>query len=108
MLFRSSGMNENIGFISFQQDYIERPYSKQLAREMDREMKAEISTCYKRVESIISENRDKLDLVAEELLKKESLTYKDIEQLIGPPKFEKDLPEQTTVFSEKFVKANAA
>ena len=99
-------MNDRIGFISFDQNYIKRPYSKQLAREMDLEMKKDIASCYKRAEGILKENQDKLTLLAEELLKKENLTYKDIVDLIGEPKYkDKHLPDTTSIFSQRLLKS---
>lgn len=101
------GMNDRIGFISFDQNYIKRPYSKQLAREMDMEMKKDIAACYKRTEGILKENEEKLKLLAEELLKKENLTYKDIVGLIGEPKYtDKHMPDATSIFSQRLLKSD--
>ena len=100
-------MNDRIGFISFDQNYVRRPYSKQLAYEMDFEMKRDIAACYKRAERILKENEQKLRLLAEELLKKENLTYKEIVDLIGEPKYgNKQLPNTSSIFAQRLLKSD--
>jgi len=51
-----------------------------------------IATVYKQTEKLLLENREKLRMVAEALLEKEALSYKDMEQLIGPPPFGSKTP----------------
>lgn len=86
------GMDKVVGPLSFPTDEeIEgnflgkKPYSKRLARTIDEQARFLIARAYKRTETLLTENRDKLTLLAEELLKREVLNYADIEKLIGPP-----------------------
>ncbi|XP_058807496.1 paraplegin isoform X2 [Phymastichus coffea] len=87
------GMDEVVGPLSFQPEQIDtttrKPYSKKLASLMDQEARIIIAKVYKKTEQLLLENQDKLKLIAEALLKKETLTYEEVEQLIGPPPFGK-------------------
>ena len=44
-----------------------------------------VAKAYQETEKLLNKNKEKLRLLAEELLEKETLMYEDIEQLIGPP-----------------------
>ena len=46
-----------------------------------------VRDAYFSTEKLLKENRAKLDKLAKELLKKETLYYQDIKDLIGPPPF---------------------
>ncbi|KAK5642825.1 hypothetical protein RI129_008992 [Pyrocoelia pectoralis] len=85
------GMNETVGLISFpDQEMKERgrkPFSKQLSSVIDNEARKLIAKAYKRTEVVLTENKAKLELLAAALLKKETLNYDDVENLIGPPPF---------------------
>lgn len=90
---REFGMNESVGLLSFpEQDIKElgsRPFSKKLAALMDEEARKLITRAYLKTESVLTDHKDKLKLLAESLLKNETLTYEDVERLIGPPPFGK-------------------
>ncbi|GFU96947.1 paraplegin [Trichonephila clavipes] len=86
------GMDEVIGPLSFPTDkernsnFVgKKPYSKRLARTIDEQARFLIARAHKRTETILKENRDKLDKLAEALLQKEVLNYDDVVNLIGPP-----------------------
>lgn len=81
------GMNDAVGEVSFPsaEESAKRFYSKKLQGIIDFEARKLIAECFISAESIIKQHSDKLTKVAEELLKKESLTYEEICQLIGPP-----------------------
>lgn len=83
------GMCPTVGLFSFDEELTstktKKPYSKKLGNLMDAEARRLIAEAYKNAQKIISENRDKLEKLAETLLQKETLTYDDIEKLIGPP-----------------------
>jgi len=86
------GMDDIVGPLSFPSDEEtgrnflgKKPYSKRLARTFDEQARFLIARAYKRTETLLNENKEKLNLLAEELLKKEVLNYADIEKLIGPP-----------------------
>ena len=59
-----------------------RNFSNEVAHEIDIEMRKIIGECYKKTEKIISDNKDLLDLIANALLKYETLTKEQIEYLV--------------------------
>nr|XP_027195691.1 paraplegin-like isoform X2 [Dermatophagoides pteronyssinus] len=92
------GMDPLVGNLSF--DYEEnkfgkKPFSRKLARIIDERARLMVAQAYKDTEKLLNNNRDKLKLMAEELLLKEVLNYSDIERLIGQSPFgKKNLVEQ--------------
>nr|CAD7596337.1 unnamed protein product [Timema genevievae] len=84
------GMSKTVGLMSFPEDdpsreVGRRPFSKRLAALMDEEARRIVVMAYKKTEEVLTEHKDKLALLAETLLKKETLNYEDVESLIGPP-----------------------
>ncbi|WP_042220759.1 ATP-dependent zinc metalloprotease FtsH [Oceanobacillus manasiensis] len=59
----------------------EQNYSDSIARDIDQEMQNFINYCYERAKTILTENRDKLELVAKTLLDVETLDAKQIKSL---------------------------
>ncbi|XP_033223072.1 paraplegin [Belonocnema kinseyi] len=92
-LVQQYGMSSTVGLISFDPEQTsgqtKKPYSKKLGNVMDAAASRLIVESYKRVEKLLLANNDKLQLIAEELLKRETLSYEDVEKLIGPPPFGK-------------------
>ena len=60
----------------------ERNYSEEIAGEIDREVRRYIEEAYEACRTIIVENRDKLDLIAKELLERETLSAAELEKLM--------------------------
>jgi|SaaInlStandDraft_4_1057021.scaffolds.fasta_scaffold03008_4 cell division protease FtsH len=58
-------------------------YSEETARKIDEEINRIISVSYKETEKLIVNNRDKLELLAKELLKKETLQAQEVYDLLG-------------------------
>nr|CAD7426201.1 unnamed protein product [Timema monikensis] len=88
------GMSKTVGLMSFPEDDSSRevgrrPFSKRLAALMDEEARRIVVMAYKKTEEVLTEHKDKLALLAETLLKKETLNYDDVESLIGPPPYGK-------------------
>ncbi|XP_026669493.1 paraplegin [Ceratina calcarata] len=87
------GMSPSVGLLSFNRELTstktKKPYSKKLGSLMDAEVRKIITQAYKTTDKLLNDNKDKLVTLAEALLTKETLTYKDIEALIGPPPFGK-------------------
>ena len=52
---------------------------------MDQEARQLIARAYKITETVLLENKDSLELMAQALLEKETLNYYDVEKMIGPP-----------------------
>lgn len=88
------GMNKRIGNISFydpqQSEYgFTKPYSESTAQAIDEEVKKIIETAYERTKKLLIDKRNELELVAQELLKKEVIFQTDIERMIGKRPYEK-------------------
>jgi cell division protease FtsH len=97
------GMNEKLGNISYYDskgsDYqFNKPYSETTAREIDEEVRKIIAEAYTRTKKLLQSKKDKLTILAEQLLEKEVLFQSDLEALVGPRPF-----EQLTSYQE-FIK----
>lgn len=91
-MIRQYGMNLVLGPLSFPDEENSskgvvgrKPYSKRLANTIDEQTRILVASAYKTTEKVLTENKQKLALLAQELLKREVLNYDDIEKLIGPP-----------------------
>lgn len=89
---KSFGMDPVIGPLSFEsetpeasRDFSVKPYSKKLAATIDTRVSMLVGSAYRATEKVILDNRDKLNVIAEALLKKETLNYQEIVELVGPP-----------------------
>jgi len=71
----------------------ESDFSEEVAAEIDREERNIINQCYERAKTILVENKDKLVLVAETLIEKETLKGKEFERLV----FGESLEEEESV-----------
>ena len=94
------GMNEKIGNISFydskQSEYaFTKPYSESTAKMIDEEVKKLIDTCYARCRQLLNDHRNELEILAQELLKKEIIFQSDLEKLIGKRPFDKETTYQS-------------
>ncbi|VVC86282.1 paraplegin [Leptidea sinapis] len=85
------GMSPTVGLLSFpdMKDKGKSPFSKTLKNLMDLEARKIIGKAYYRTESLLKNNHEKLKALAEELLRKETLNYKEVEAILGPPPFPK-------------------
>ncbi|MEM0938673.1 MAG: ATP-dependent zinc metalloprotease FtsH [Bacteroidota bacterium] len=86
------GMNKKIGNVSFydskQSDYnFTKPYSDATAELIDREVKVLIDKAYKRTKDLLSSKKKELEILAQELLKREIIFQSDLEGLIGKRPF---------------------
>ena len=86
------GMNKAIGNLSFydskQSEYnFQKPYSEATAETIDKEVKKVIDECYQRTRELLVQHREKLEIIAKELLEKEILFQSDLERLIGKRPF---------------------
>ena len=59
-----------------------RNFSSQVAYEIDEEQRKIIGECYELTKKVISQNKELLDLIANSLLEKETLTREEIEYLV--------------------------
>ncbi|WP_404457026.1 ATP-dependent zinc metalloprotease FtsH [Oceanobacillus kapialis] len=82
----------------------EQNYSDSIARDIDQEMQNFINYCYDRAKTILTENRDKLELVAKTLLEVETLDAKQIKSLFEDGTLPE--PEDYGTDSDSDVKVN--
>jgi len=90
------GLNEKIGNISFydssgQSEYsFNKPYSERTAQTIDEEVKKLIDVAYARTKMILSENKEKLSILAEKLLEREVIFREDLEEIFGKREWDKE------------------
>lgn len=105
------GMSEKLGNLSFYESNnpyygspgIDKKYSDETGRLIDSEVMALINDACSKVTAMLTENRDKLEQLAGELLKKEMLQYAQIEEILGkrpPGLFPVQTDEETVVVEE--------
>ncbi len=87
------GMNDRIGNLSFYDskqpdNTFTKPYSETTAETIDSEVRLLVGDAYQRTLKLLSEKRQELELVAQELLQKEILFQNDLERLVGARPFE--------------------
>jgi cell division protease FtsH len=87
------GMNDKLGNISFYDskgsEYnFNKPYSEQTAKEIDDEVRKLIAEAYVRTKELLTEKKDALEAVAQQLLEKEVLFQSDLVRLLGERPFE--------------------
>jgi AFG3 family protein len=86
------GMNEKVGNLSFydpkQSEYsFGKPYSEKTAQLIDEEVKKIIDNAYQRTRDLLNHHIEHLNVLAEELLKREVIYQSDLEKLIGKRPF---------------------
>jgi len=90
------GLNKTIGNISYydstgQNEYsFQKPYSEKTAEVIDGEVRTIIETAYERARTIISENKDKLEQLANLLLEREVIFREDLEHIFGKRPWESE------------------
>src|SRR5690625_7577573 len=106
------GMSEKIGPTQFNGSggdevflgrdiHNEKNYSDAIAHEIDVETQNFINTCYERAKAILTENRDKLELIAEKLLEIETLDAEQIKSLFETGEMPKqDIEEEVEQIPE--------
>jgi ATP-dependent metalloprotease FtsH len=83
------GLNEKLGNITYydssgQNEYgFGKPYSEKTAQIIDEEIQKIIKKQYERAKELLSDNRDKLDLLAKLLLEKEVIFKENLEEIFG-------------------------
>lgn len=86
------GMNDKVGNLSYydpQNEYgFQKPYSDETARMIDEEVRSLVDKAYVHTKKLLTEKRSELEILAQELLKKEILFQQDLERLIGKRPFE--------------------
>ena len=76
-------LEQQEGSVFLGRDYNKsRNFSGQVAFEIDQEMRKIMDNCYKQAEKILKDNKDLLDLIANTLLEKETITKEEIDHLV--------------------------
>lgn len=85
------GMNARVGNISYYDPAAEnsftKPYSEETSKMIDQEVRKLIDEAYEKTKALLSEKREQVEKLAEELLVKEVLFQSDVEKLIGKRPF---------------------
>ena len=95
------GLNEKLGNITYydstgQSEYsFSKPYSEDTAMVIDKEISTLIESQYQRAVTILSENKDKLNLLADILIEKEVIFKDDLEAIFGKRPFDPIILEET-------------
>lgn len=76
---KKMAMNEMVSLISADNDRMSNRYNAML----EYNASTILDTFSKEAESILSSNRDKIDILAKELIKKETLDLKQIRDILG-------------------------
>lgn len=91
---RDQVFHEDNGGMVFDKITHERPYSDDTAREIDNEVAELIKEASARAEAIIKANRKSLDKLAQELVKKETIDDKEVEEILK----DATLPEEAALY----------
>lgn len=86
------GLNEKVGNVSYYNldNGFTKPFSEKTAALMDDEIKNITDQQYQRAIKILTENKDKVNLLAEKLLEKEVIFKEDLELIFGKRPFDKE------------------
>lgn len=77
------GMGSDLGQVIYAQGQGDFVYSQKTAERIDREVQNIMDECYGRTMKLLTDNRDKLNLLAETLLEKETMYAEEIYELLG-------------------------
>jgi cell division protease FtsH len=112
------GMSEKLGPLQFGQSqgqvflgrdlHSEQNYSDKIAYEIDLEIQRIIKECYERAKKILLEHRDKLEVIAQALLKVETLNAQQIRHLFDHGTLPEEDGEEGDQAEEKQAKADSA
>ncbi|KAH1003844.1 AFG3-like protein 2 [Dendroctonus ponderosae] len=101
------GMNEKVGNVSFDMPregemMVEKPYSEETAQMIDVEVRSLIESAHAKTRVLLTEHKEKVEKVAERLLKLEVISRDDMIELLGKRPF----PEKSTY--EQFVEGTGS
>lgn len=86
------GMNPKIGNVSYydpqQENTFVKPFSEETGKLIDEEVRKLIDSAFERTKALLKEKRKEVDIIAQELLRREVLFQSDVEELIGKRQWE--------------------
>ena len=100
------GLNDKIGNISYydssgQSEYnFGKPYSEHTAKTIDEEISKLIENQYQRAIGILTENKEKLEALADKLIEKEVIFKEDLEEIFGKRAWEPEEKESRGIENE--------
>lgn len=101
------GMSPKVGMVNYadtqSQDSLAKPFSDETNQIIDSEVKRIVQDCHDRCTKLLTEKSKEVELVAQELLKKEFITREDMIRLLGKRPF----PEKNDAF-DKYLAGNDA
>lgn len=84
-------MSPALGYIAYDQGdngiQVNKPFSDKTSRKIDLEIKRIVDEAHNQCKELLQENIEKVDAVAQELLRKEVITREDMIRLLGPRPF---------------------
>ncbi|MCK5012596.1 MAG: ATP-dependent zinc metalloprotease FtsH [Candidatus Omnitrophica bacterium] len=90
------GKNEQLGFLG--RDLMQqKDYSEETAKKIDEEVRSLVNQCYSRAKKLLTENRDKMDQLAQALVEKEVIDIDETRVLLGMTPSKEPPSEETTV-----------
>lgn len=94
------GMSDKVGMVNYadtqSQDNLTKPFSDETNDVIDQEIRRIVQECYNTCKQLLTEKKDAVELVAQELLKKEFITREDMIRLLGKRPF----PETNDAFDK--------
>lgn len=94
------GMSDKVGMVNYadtqSQDNLTKPFSDETNDVIDQEIRRIVQECYDRCKQLLTEKKEAVELVAQELLKKEFITREDMIRLLGKRPF----PETNDAFDK--------
>ena len=106
------GMNQKVGQVSFygmSNNQLQKPYSELTSSMIDQEVRELANKQYERAKQLLKDKKNELEILANELLKKEVLLKTDVERLIGPRPFaEPVIEEEETTEEQQPVNTNGS
>jgi AFG3 family protein len=83
------GMSKEVGYLYFEDDEqkLQKPFSESTAQKIDAEVKKLVDQAYEKCRLLLTEKKDQVGLIAEELLSKEVLGRDDMIRILGKRPF---------------------
>ncbi len=99
------GLNDEVGNITYYDssgnDAFVKPYSEETGKKIDKEISKMIEIQYQRAVNLLSNNKEKLTVLAELLLEKEVIFKDDLMKIFGERPFESEIEEEVKVVKEE-------
>lgn len=101
------GMSKKVGTVNYadtqSQDNLTKPFSDETNKIIDEEIERIVKECHSKCKELLTEKSKEVEIVAQELLKKEFITREDMIRLLGKRPF----PETNDAF-DKYLDGKAA